>query len=151
MSNEFPFELTVSRLIAAPPEKVWQVITGRLEEWWCPKPWRTEINALEWHAGGAFDTTMRGPNPEDISSAKGVMLEVIPNRRFVFTDALDSDWNTQTAFMVGIFELEPEAAGTRYTARARHWTVEAMEEHSRMGFAQGWQAVADQLAALAEA
>jgi uncharacterized protein YndB with AHSA1/START domain len=53
--------------------------------------------------------------------------------------------------MVGFFEIEPEGAGTRYTGRARHWTAEAYKTHSDMGFDAGWGAVADQLAALAEA
>lgn len=36
-------ELAVERHISAPPEAVWQIMTDRLAEWWCPKPWRTEI------------------------------------------------------------------------------------------------------------
>jgi uncharacterized protein YndB with AHSA1/START domain len=52
--------------------------------------------------------------------------------------------------MVGIFEIEPDGGGTRYRATARHWTAEAMENHREMGFEQGWSAVAEQLAGLAE-
>ena len=37
------FELSISRLIAAPTETVWKIMTERLSEWWCPKPWTTEI------------------------------------------------------------------------------------------------------------
>ena len=29
-------ELSVTRLIAVPPEKVWEIMTERIEEWWCP-------------------------------------------------------------------------------------------------------------------
>ena len=36
-------------------------------------------------------------------------------------------------------------------ASARHWTKEAYDQHKAMGFEQGWAAVAEQLAALAEA
>ena len=31
-------ELSVTRFIAASPAKVWQVMTDRQEEWWCPRP-----------------------------------------------------------------------------------------------------------------
>ncbi|MBA3577772.1 MAG: SRPBCC domain-containing protein [Sphingomonas sp.] len=147
-------ELSIDRRIDAPPERVWDVMTGRITEWWRPKPWTTTIGELEWRAGGAFHLIMRGPNDEPDcqgeESAGGVLLEFEPGRRFVFTDALSARWVPQTPFMVGIFEIEAEGDGTRYRATARHWTAEAVEEHRKMGFEQGWGAVADQLAKLAE-
>jgi len=142
-------ELQVSRHIAAPPARVWRIITERLPEWWCPKPWTTEVRELEWRPGGPFSFTMRGPGGEQ-EAGDGVLLEVVPERRFVFTDAVNARWQPQPAFMIGIFELAPEGAGTRYTASARHWSDEALAQHESMGFADGWRAVADQLAALAE-
>jgi uncharacterized protein YndB with AHSA1/START domain len=69
----------------------------------------------------------------------------------VFTDAFKSDWQPQSAFMVGIFEIQAQGAGTSYTATARHWSEADQQKHSEMGFEQGWSIVADQLAALAEA
>jgi uncharacterized protein YndB with AHSA1/START domain len=45
-------ELSITRHIAAPPEKVWQVMTERMTEWWCPKPWTTEIVELDRRPGG---------------------------------------------------------------------------------------------------
>lgn len=143
-------ELSVTRFINAQPETVWQVMTERLPEWWCPKPWRTEVNAIEWRAGGAFNTTMYGPEGEQIPG-QGIFLDVTPGKRMVFTDALNADWQPQQAFMVGLFEISPENGGTRYTASARHWHEDALKQHENMGFTEGWGAVADQLAALAEA
>jgi uncharacterized protein YndB with AHSA1/START domain len=143
-------ELSISRYIDAPPETVWQVITEQLPQWWCPAPWRTEVNAIEWRPGGAFDTTMFGPDGEQIP-CRGVFLEVTPGRRFVTTDAFDSQWNPQQAFMVGLFQIEAEGEGTRYRASARHWSQEDLQKHEAMGFTEGWTAVAAQLAALAEA
>jgi uncharacterized protein YndB with AHSA1/START domain len=148
------FDLTVERHIDAPPVQVWRVMTERITEWWCPKPWTTTIQALDWRPGGAFHLTMRGPEGEadcrGEASVGGVLLELEPERRFVFTDALSAGWEPQKPFLVGVFEIEPDGSGTRYRATARHWTAEAMEEHRKMGFDQGWGAVADQLAQLAE-
>lgn len=145
------FALSVTRHIAAPPARVWQVITERLVEWWCPKPWRTEIVALDWRSGGDFHTAMYGPEPGQESSAGGKMLEVIPGQRFVFTDAFGAGWVPQTPFMVGIIEILLEENGTRYTASARHWSEADRNKHAEMGFDGGWGAVADQLKALCEA
>lgn len=144
------FELSIERRIAAPTERVWRVMTERLAEWWCPKPWRTEIVALEWRSGGAFHTVMRGPNAGDESAVAGILLEVVPGRRFVFSDAFSAGWIPQTPFMVGCFEIAPEGAGTRLHAWSRHWDEAAMKQHDETGFHEGWRSVADQLAQLAE-
>jgi uncharacterized protein YndB with AHSA1/START domain len=144
--------LSVTRHIAAPPEVVWKIMTERTAEWWCPRPWRTEIVAQEWRTGGRTVTIMHGPNGET-SGGEGIFLEVTPNQRFVFTDAVikaDGRWMPQPAFMIGGFEVSAEKGGTRYLAWARHWDEETCKRHEEMGFIGGWQAVADQLATLAE-
>jgi len=142
-------ELSVTRLIDSPADRVWTIITERLTEWWCPKPWTTEIVAMDWRAGGRSAMVMHGPNGER-HAQEGVFLEVVPGKRFVFTDAYAAGWVPQAPFMTGIFELADEGGKTRYTATARHWTAEAKAQHEAMGFAQGWGVVADQLATLAK-
>ena len=52
--------------------------------------------------------------------------------------------------MVGLFEIAADGTGTRFTATARHWTDEAVEQHRAMGFDGGWGAMADQLKTLSE-
>ena len=143
-------ELAIDRLIAAPPARVWQVMTERLAEWWCPRPWKTRIIALELRPGGRCAMEMQGPDGET-SPIDGVVLEVVPERKFVFTQAFTAGWVPQKPFMVGIFSLTPEGASTRYHACARHWDEETMQQHEAMGFQQGWSKVAAQLAELAEA
>ena len=153
MTNDFA--LSIERHIAASPEAVWTVMTERITEWWCPKPWTTAIAALDWRPGGAFHLVMRGPSGEadcqGEESVGGVLLEVEPGHRFAFTDAFSPGWIPQKPFMVGSFDLTPDGEGTRYRSTARHWTEDAMEQHRAMGFTDGWTAVAAQLAALAEA
>ena len=143
-------DLTITRLIDAPPEIVWRVWTERKEEWFCPKPWRVEILAEELHAGGKSAMIMRGPNGEE-NALEGVILEVVPERRVVATDAFKAGWEPQGPFMVSVTEFEPEGGKTRYRATARHWTEEARAQHEAMGFHEGWGKVAEQLAELAEA
>lgn len=142
-------ELVVETYIDAPPEKVWDIMTGRIEEWWCPKPWWTEIVEQDWRAGGRSAMVLRGPDGES-HALEGIFLEVTPGVRFVSTDAVTFDMRPQTPFMIGIWELIPEGQGTRYRAAARHWTDEARKSHEEMGFVDGWQACAAQLKALVE-
>lgn len=142
--------LSVTIYIAAPPDKVWHAMTQRLEDWWCPRPWTVEIVEQDWRPGGRAATIMRGPEGEEIPT-EGVFLDVVPGKRFITTDAFTAGWVPAGPFMVGVWEIEPEGAGTRYTASARHWTDEALERHKAMGFEQGWGACAAQLKVLCEA
>ncbi len=142
-------ELSVTCLIAASPEKVWDVMVNRQEEWWCPAPWQARIDRQERRPGGACDMTFHGPDGER-EKQNGIYLAWDEGRRFATTDAVIGDLEPSGPFMIGIWEIAPEAGGTRYTARARHWTDEKMREHVEMGFADGWGACADQLKALCE-
>jgi uncharacterized protein YndB with AHSA1/START domain len=146
-------ELKISRYIDAPPETVWDVMVNRQEEWWCPKPWRAEIDRQERRAGGRAESTFYGPDGE-VMPQNGIYLAWEEGRRFVTTDAAvldeNGDFRPEGPFMIGFWQVEPEGNGTRYTAGARHWTDEKMEEHKAMGFEGGWNACADQLQALCE-
>lgn len=143
-------ELSVTRFIDAPPSKVWDVMTRRQEEWWCPVPWRAEIDEQDRRAGGVCNMTFHGPDGEK-EPQNGIYLAFEEGRRFVTTDAVTGNFEPSGPFMIGIWEIEPEAGGTRYTARARHWSDETRNQHEEMGFAEGWGACADQLKALCEA
>ena len=145
-----PFELAVERYIDAPPGVVYRVWTERLEEWWAPRPWKTKVIEQDLRPGGRSAMIMSGPEG-DTSPMEGVILEVIPNRSIVFTDAFTAGWMPQKAFMVGFFSFAPEGRGTAYRAGSRHWDAASCKQHEEMGFAQGWGVVADQLLDLAEA
>ncbi len=142
-------ELSITRYIDAPPAEVWDVMANRIEEWWCPKPWRAEFDGLERRPGGSGNCTMYGPDGE-VHPHDGIVLAWDEGRRFAFTDAIVGDLEPAGPFMIGVWEIAPEGNGTRYTAKARHWTEEARQRHEEMGFEAGWGACADQLKALCE-
>ena len=144
------YELSVTRLIDAAPDKVWQVMTTRTNEWWCPKPWRAAVDWGSRTPGGRTHTTMYGPEGEK-NEHPGFILAWDEGRRISVTDAIDGDLEPSGPFMLGIWEIAPEGSGTRYTGRARHWTRESMAHHKEMGFDEGWGVMADQLKALCEA
>ena len=143
-------ELSVTRLIDAPTDKVWQVMTERTDEWWCPKPWRAEVDWGPRAPGGRTHTTMYGPGGEK-NEHPGFILAWDERRRIAVTDAIEGDLQPAGPFMLGLWEIAAEGSGTRYTGRARHWSAESMAHHKEMGFAEGWGIMADQLKALCEA
>lgn len=150
-------ELSITRFIDAPPEAVYRAYTERTGEWWCPKPWTTPVVEWDLRAGGRSYTVMRSPEGEDMPH-EGIFLEVLPNEKLVFTNAFSAGWQPQVLSgdgcdfaMVAIVTFAAEGRGTRYTAVVRHWTEEALKQHEAIGFHEGWEQCAAQLAELAEA
>lgn len=145
-------ELRLELTLNAPRDKVWRCWTEMplLDQWYCPRPWRAVFSEVDLRAGGTTRCVMKGPGGESHES-NGVYLEVVPERRLVFTDAYTQGWvPAGEPFFTGIIELEDDGnGGTRYTAIARHWTADASRRHAEMGFHDGWTAAARQLEALA--
>jgi uncharacterized protein YndB with AHSA1/START domain len=143
-------ELMLTRLIAAPREKVYRAWTepALLKQWFAPKPYTTPVAELDVRPGGANFIVMRGPDGKDLPN-RGVYLEVVPNQRLVFTDAYVKAWEpSDKPFMTVILTFDDEGGKTRYSACVRHWTVADREAHEKMGFHHGWGICADQLANL---
>ena len=148
-ANDETRELWVEKLIDAPIDAVWKAWTEHLEEWWCPRPWTTELIELDLRPGGRTAMLMRGPNGEE-NPIEGVTLEVIPGRKIIWTDAFKAGWAPNAPFMVGTWEFTPQGDQTLYRGSARHWSDETYEQHNAMGFEQGWGVAADQLEAVAK-
>ena len=145
-------DLVITRTIHAPPSAVWRAWSDpvHLAEWWCPKPWTTEVRAFDFRPGGAFYTFMSGPDG-GTSDNPGLFLEIVPETRIVFTSALVEGWRPGTPWlaMTAVFTLEPVAEGTRYTARVMHKDPEDAKRHEEMGFYEGWGTCIEQLEAYA--
>jgi uncharacterized protein YndB with AHSA1/START domain len=120
-------ELVLTRLIDAPRAKLFRCWTG------------------------ASNMVMRSPDGQEIP-CPGTYLEIVPDRKLVFTDAYTGDWVPKDGkpFMTAIISFDDEDGKTRYTARVRHWSAEDKKTHEDMGFHPGWGQCADQLAALAK-
>lgn len=144
-------ELVLTRIIDAPREKLFRAWTDPelLKQWFAPLPWTISAAELDLRPGGTALVVMRDPDGNEYPNP-GIYLEVVENERLVFTDAFTKAWEpSEKAFMTAIVTFEDIGGKTRYTARARHWTVADREAHEKMGFHEGWGQCADQLAALA--
>lgn len=140
-------ELVLTRLIDAPRERVFAAWTqpDLLKQWFAPRPWSTPVAELDVRTGGWNYVVMRDQDGNDYPN-RGMYLEVVPNEKIVFTDAYTGDWQpSDKPFFTAVLTFEDEGGKTRYTARARHWTVEDRQVHEKMGFHEGWGMCADQL------
>lgn len=143
-------ELVLTRFIDAPREKLYRAWTDPdlLAQWFAPQPWTTSKVEMDVRPGGTTLIVMRSPEGDEYPN-RGVYLEVVENECIVTTDAYTMAWEpSEKPFMTLILTFEEEGRGTRYTARALHWTVADREEHEAMGFREGWGQCADQLESL---
>lgn len=145
-------DLEIERLVPAPAAALWRGWTqpDLLMEWFCPRPWKVTAATLDLRPGGAFRTLMQGPDGESVDNL-GCVLEVVPERRLVFTSLLLPDFRpaprSEGPQFTGVLLLEPQPDGrsTRYIARAMHPDAATRDAHEAMGFHQGWNAALDQL------
>lgn len=146
-------ELVLTRIIDAPPSKVYRCWTEPelLKQWFAPRPWTTPDAKMDVRPGGASVVTMRSPEGQDMPNP-GVYLAVEKDKRIVFTDAFSADWRPAgQPFMVAEITFEDAGGGkTKYTARAMHWNEETKQQHEKMGFHEGWGQCATQLEEVAK-
>jgi uncharacterized protein YndB with AHSA1/START domain len=146
-------DLIITRTLRAPRQALWRAWSepDLLKEWWCPKPWTTEVKAFDLRPGGAFHTLMRGPDG-GMSDNPGCFLEVVPQSRLVMTSMLTAGWRPATPWlgMTAVITMEDDGAGCRYTAQVMHPDEDTRAKHEQMGFFEGWGTVITQLEAFAQ-
>lgn len=147
------YDLVLERFVDVPPELVWKAWTvpEHLMPWFCPKPWRTVECEIDLRPGGIFRTFMRSPEGDEHPN-EGCYLEVVPNRRLVWTDALRAGFRPAPGpnpmldgHFTGYILLAPRDGGTLYRAVAKHGTETGRDKHDRLGFQDGWGTVLTQL------
>lgn len=146
-SDDTNRDLVLTRLINATPEAVYRCWTDPelMVQWFAPKPWSTARAEIDVRPGGRSLVVMADEQGNEYPNP-GQYLEVIPNRKLVFTDAFIGDWQpSEKPFFTCVLTFEPENGKTRYTATARHWTVEDRAAHEKMGFHEGWGLCAAQM------
>ncbi|MBH1555078.1 SRPBCC family protein [Stenotrophomonas maltophilia] len=145
-------DLVISRVLNAPRAALWRAWTDPelLRQWWCPKPWTTQVRAFDLRPGGAFHTFMQGPDGGS-SDNPGSFLEIVPQQCLVFTSMLGPGWRPQSPWLgfTAIITMEDEGQGCRYTARVMHPDKSLRDQHEQLGFFDGWNTAIGQLEALA--
>lgn len=141
--------LTLTRLIAAPPEKVWRCWTDPaiLPRWFGPEGYHCQTKEIDLRPGGLWRFDMIGPDGT-----------VWPNRhRFTRHDAprqieflMDGDDDSAPPMQVTV-TLHPEAGGTRLTQSMVFPSVERLQGALAFGADRLGQTTMAKLAALAEA
>ncbi len=153
MAAKSDSDLVLKRVVDVSPEMLFKAWTTpkHLMPWFCPKPYRTVGCEIDLRPGGQFFVQMEDPKGNKLPAAPGCYLEIVPNRKLVWTSALGPDYRPLDAaaapwFFTAVISFEPQAdGGCRYTAVARHSNPAHAAAHEKMGFSQGWGKVLEQL------
>ncbi|WP_157670182.1 SRPBCC family protein [Chitinibacter sp. GC72] len=151
-------DLAFEREVPLPPEAIWAAWTQpeHLVHWFTPAPWRTTECQIDLRPGGLFHTEMKGPEEGQQFSGVGCYLDIIPQRRLVWTNALLPGFRPNPSFadsscgdfpFTATIELTPIPGGTRYKAIVTHRDADGRAQHAAMGFEEGWGKALEQLVA----
>lgn len=146
-------DLTITRIIKAPPARLWQAWTDpvQLAHWFLPEPSILRVDRLDVRPGGALLTAMSENGGPFVPHIDGLFLDVEEGRRLVFTNVVTSSFRpADPGFMTAIIRFEDHPDGTDYTAHVMHRSPADRQMHEEAGFADGWGTVAAQLAKLVE-
>jgi uncharacterized protein YndB with AHSA1/START domain len=85
-------DMEISRVVDVPREKLWKAWTTPelITRWFAPAPWTAAEAEVDLRPGGKFFVTMRSSEGEDMPCS-GCFLEIVPNEKLVWTDALHAD------------------------------------------------------------
>lgn len=135
-------ELRIERLIAAPPERVFQYFTDRklFATWWGPEGMNSTADALDVRPGGAWRTTMHSRDGKSMTVG-GIYRAVEAPRRLVFTWAWEDEKGARGFETEVTITFAAAPGGTKLTILQKEFeTAEARDQHGR-----GWNSTLDKL------
>jgi uncharacterized protein YndB with AHSA1/START domain len=147
-STDPKLDLVLERHADVSPAQVWKAWTTpeHLMKWLAPRPWTITECEVDLRPGGQLKFVMRSPERQ-LYPNLCCFLEVVPNQRLVWTDALLPGYRPALEpFFTAVVLMESDGkGGTNYTAIAIHRDEDGRKKHEAMGFHQGWGQVFDQM------
>ena len=135
-------KMLVTREFTAPLELIWKAWTDRnmLDEWWAPKPWKTETKEMDLRKGGHWLYSMNGPAGEkhwcrcdfnDMTSLKSFSTTVC------FCDETGNK-NPDLPTQYWKVDFSKTATGTKVVVELSFATEKELQTIIEMGFEQGF-------------
>ena len=135
-------ELRIERLIAAPPERVFQYFTDPqlFATWWGPENMNSTAHKLDVRIGGVWRTTMHSRDGKNMTVG-GTYRAVETPRRLVFTWAWEDDKGARGFETEVTITFAAAPGGTKLTILQKEFeSAESRDQHGR-----GWNSTLDKL------
>ena len=148
-------KVMIKREFAAPKKHVWAAWTEPelLDQWWAPKPWKSETKSMDFSEGGRRLYAMVGPEGEEHWSFADY-YSITSESNFKFRDGFSdsagningdmpqSDWNVDFVETDGL---------TAVNIEIQHEKISDIEKVIEMGFKEGITATLEQLSEILSA
>lgn len=135
-------KINAEREFDAPLDLVWQAWTDSeiLDQWWAPKPWKTQTKSMDFTEGGRWHYAMLGPQGEK----QWCLLDyhtIVPYKRFSGLDAFCDEQGNITAdkpraFWENVFT--DHADTTRINIEIKFDALSDLETIIEMGLQEGF-------------
>lgn len=135
-------KMLVTREFTAPIELTWKAWTDKniLDEWWAPKPWKTETKTLNFKNGSYWLYAMVGPNAER-HWCRTDFKNIDPLKRFSATVYFCDEEGNKNAdlptqyWTVGFSKTN---SGTKVVVELTFATEKELQAIIEMGFEEGF-------------
>jgi len=134
--------------------KVWNYFTQSelLDQWWGPRPWKSETVKQDFKEGGIWLYAMVGPNGEK-GYSQSQYGEIIEHRSFDWTSVFCNEKGEvnedgpRSKWLIGFTGVEE---GTKVTVNIHYQSEEVMRKMLDMGFEEGFKMGLSQLKEIIE-
>ena len=135
--------LLIKRTYPAKLETVWRAFTDAkiLDQWWAPKPWKSETKSQEFKEGGKWLYAMVGPEGEKMWSVAEYQ-KITPQISYKVLDAFsDENGNISNEHPTSTWETKFTAMGnqTEVTNVITFKSPEDLRAILDMGFKEGYE------------
>lgn len=134
--------VNVKRTFAAERDLVWAAWTTPeiLDQWWAPKPYRTQTKIMDFREGGMWLYAMISPT-DDVHWGKNDYLAIVPRESFTGLDAFCDEHGTTIAGLPRthwVVAFSDAGAHTLVTITSQYESLEDLEKIIAMGFQEGF-------------
>ncbi len=139
--------MVITRVFDAPARLLFKAYgtPEHLTQWFGPPGWTLTLCEMDFWVGGRLRLAMTGSDGEQGPPFGGEYLEIVPNRKIVYTGAFETP-DAEAMTVTITFDEDEQSGQTTLTVHTLFASVAMKNEHLGMGYAQSWASLLDQLA-----
>jgi uncharacterized protein YndB with AHSA1/START domain len=140
-------EVVITRVFDAPARLLFTAYSTpeHVMKWFGPAGWPLTLCEMDFRIGGHYRFAMTGPDGTQGLPFGGKYLEIVPNQKIVYSNALELP-GAETMFVTITFDEDEQSGQTKLTIHTLFASVAMKNAHLGRGYDQGVVATLDQLA-----
>jgi uncharacterized protein YndB with AHSA1/START domain len=142
-------EVVITRVFDAPARLLFKAYSTpeHLTQWFGPPGWLLTLCEMDFQVSGRLRLAMTGSDGKQGTPFGGEYLELVPDRKIVYTGAFETP-GAEAMTVTITFDEDEKSGQTTLTVHTLFASVDMKNEHLGMGYAQGIASGLDQLGEL---